>query len=1216
MGAVRLTPWRRSFGVRIAVVFAVMVGWNCQRKPFSGPFRQRWRLGNENLAPRRPGTRTCPATNVKSVFGNSTFLGEQMRVEGRKSRRRSILGLFGGIHRDQKIISGKGILKNIGSDSGELSLEKCHLQLRIIPEGSLDQLTSLENLNLSHNLVRYLPQNVFRYLSALKSIDLSHNSLHVLHGHTFSNLLNLTFLDVSHNDLIELPKALLQNMGKLRHIYINANRLSRLSDGFFSSLTSLRKACISRNNLQNIPARSFAKCRNLEDLDLSFNRIRDLDPKSFLCLPGLTRLRLDDNCIQTFSTNLFDSLECLQELGISGNNISEISRDLFRSLTSVRVVEADRNRFLQVDESLHNMGALEHLSLGENSIRNISAFAFRANHNLMFLSLVNNSIEVLPRDVFIANHNLKTLHLSHNQLKDLPNLPPSLHNLIASANKIQRLEAMLRGLHSLQILDLHDNKISEIFPDSLRDLRSLQALNLAGNRISYLTRGTFHSLTSLRSINLNRNSVSEVPHGVFEGAPQLVEINLFENNISAVYDGAFRGIKELKHLHISRNQIRSLSKDVFENLDNLEYLSLFENDISELHPDCFKPLKKLKFLSLHKNRLSSIPKELFQHNNNLQCLHLSYNSLSSLHPDTFQSLENLQILSLDHNRLGNPGIRTENPGIPPGDPPEVSGDSGVGVATGIPPGVFRNLKSLQHLSLSNNGLRGWDLGVFAGLENLQQLKIQENNISTLDTTSFEGLRGLKMLNISKNNLSTIKDHPFLAVPQINHLEVSQNQISEVSPELFKALPELRFLAFHSNPISAVKLDGYPLFPFRLFDMALYEYARLQADELYRNGTKERTSEGVEGEGPLIGRSHDASIFCQTPLLGSPPGTDLQIGTQVVVLDFKAEFNNRLGTVTAFFEPADAAVKFPGPTRSVSIPISCLRNVNQPPPGVQVLSRWMSKDGDLPHGHWQFSLPSSLEVYTCPQAPPDLLPAHPNPARSSNRQETDHAFSGQYLQPPFRATIGSECEARTEYGEWVRATVDGIFLGVQEESTQYMVRFADSNATARISRGNIRAHIRKSSQLSYTSNNGKERRIDPADGNAYLKTEFLEFYGGLNEWTRAPTHEPQTQNKTLISSDIQPGESRVDFDENFQRLFKAMYPTIAPLAYEKHADLKYQTAAELLIWSILDRIVCSASNPNIPAINSIPVENLISLIPVKPLRSRIISEFVALGFNQI
>ena len=26
-------------------------------------------------------------------------------------------------------------------------------------------------------------------------------------------------------------------------------------------------------------------------------------------------------------------------------------------------------------------------------------------------------------------------------------------------------------------------------------------------------------------------------------------------------------------------------------------------------------------------------------------------------------------------------------------------------------------------------------------------------------------------------------------------------------------------------------------------------------------------------------------------------------------------------------------------------------------GVQVLSRWMSEMGELPHGHWQFSLPS-------------------------------------------------------------------------------------------------------------------------------------------------------------------------------------------------------------------------------------------------------------------
>mmetsp|Transcript_11144 Transcript_11144/g.27385 ORF Transcript_11144/g.27385 Transcript_11144/m.27385 type:complete len:121 (+) Transcript_11144:659-1021(+) len=62
-------------------------------------------------------------------------------------------------------------------------------------------------------------------------------------------------------------------------------------------------------------------------------------------------------------------------------------------------------------------------------------------------------------------------------------------------------------------------------------------------------------------------------------------------------------------------------------------------------------------------------------------------------------------------------------------------------------------------------------------------------------------------------------------------------------------------------------------------------------------------------------------------------------------------------------------------------------------------------------------------------------------------------------------------------------------------------------------------------------------------------------------------------------------------------------------------MKLQTASELLVWSILDRIVVSNVKPGLKPITAIQVKKIMKLAPFPALRQRVISEFIALGFNQ-
>ena len=99
------------------------------------------------------------------------------------------------------------------------------------------------------------------------------------------------------------------------------------------------------------------------------------------------------------------------------------------------------------------------------------------------LNLQNNEIDKIENLVSLPN--LTFLDLSSNKLTEISNFTTLVHLkvLILSKNLITSLSKNLEAFRMLDVLDLHDNRISGSidFSHHLKKLQNLRILNLSGN---------------------------------------------------------------------------------------------------------------------------------------------------------------------------------------------------------------------------------------------------------------------------------------------------------------------------------------------------------------------------------------------------------------------------------------------------------------------------------------------------------------------------------------------------------------------------------------------------------------------------------------------------------------------------------------------------------------------------------------------------------------
>ena len=203
----------------------------------------------------------------------------------------------------------------------------------------------------------------------------------------------------------------------------------------------------------------------------------------------------------------------------------------------------------------------EKVSLDSRQLRHIPLL--EGEEKIKFLNIQNKSITKIENLVSLPN--LHFLDLSQNKLSDFGNLSScslmNLRVLILSKNHITNINAfnsVCQGLSNLDVLDLHDNRITgklDLFQCGISKLPNLRILNFSNNLLEFVS-----IPTTMKS---------------------LVEINLRNNKIKDFKVNSLR-FEKLNKIYLSNNFIQSfdqVSKEAFVNVTQLT----FENNPVERH---------------------------------------------------------------------------------------------------------------------------------------------------------------------------------------------------------------------------------------------------------------------------------------------------------------------------------------------------------------------------------------------------------------------------------------------------------------------------------------------------------------------------------------------------------------------------------------------------------------------------------------------------------
>ena len=171
-------------------------------------------------------------------------------------------------------------------------------EIRELPAGVFNGLTSLTYLSLYDVGLLSLPAGVFDGLSSLRELQLDRNFLTVLPAGLFDDLTNLRVLDLQQNQLSSLPPGIFSNLRDLRtlRLYLNDLDAEDLPVGTFNGLSNLRSLTLWQNNFRTLFLEVFANqgLSHLKTLRIGQQNEDRTTPEEFAAfqrsLPSLTRL--------------------------------------------------------------------------------------------------------------------------------------------------------------------------------------------------------------------------------------------------------------------------------------------------------------------------------------------------------------------------------------------------------------------------------------------------------------------------------------------------------------------------------------------------------------------------------------------------------------------------------------------------------------------------------------------------------------------------------------------------------------------------------------------------------------------------------------------------------------------------------------------------------------------------------------------------------------
>ncbi|XP_006862425.1 PREDICTED: toll-like receptor 12-like [Chrysochloris asiatica] len=413
--------------------------------------------------------------------------------------------------------------------------------------------------------------------------------------------------------------------------------ISVLPPDAFSQFPELKSLVLNLRSIQLLPG----ALRGLEQLQqISFFGIPTktdflyLPPEAFGNLSSLQSLTFSSICLNgSLGVQLPPSLQqlvvhnnCFRNVGM----LTDIFPDLVLGSSSEDAQSLDiLDLSFKHQLNLSSPGALQGLQLRALHLGNIyteaAAVAELGLQRLEVLSMVRTEIAELPARL-IAHFGLQKLYFRHSRLRRIA--PESL-----------------ASCHSLKSLDLGNNYLTDLPPGFLAAMPRLQILNLTTNqlKIVMLCMNGAGAESGLWVLDLSNNQLKSIHPDTFSCLPHLRELLLQENQLSHLDDQMYQGLKRLETLNLSGNQLAALGENWLASLPALTTLNLLDTYMVLNSTWDFGSLEKLHHLRLklpsESPRILSLPVGL----SSLELHAVSGMKPFKLVPNVFPTLQTLTL---------------------------------------------------------------------------------------------------------------------------------------------------------------------------------------------------------------------------------------------------------------------------------------------------------------------------------------------------------------------------------------------------------------------------------------------------------------------------------------------------------------------------------------------------------------------------------------------